>query len=138
MSNKSIWSASIKSTKGKASIPDKPGWIPQSSCKIKTKIIKALIIAHLHSTSTYFKTKMFVYHDFLAFEFEHDTWSPNLLSGTPTIIFQQNTREYYVNKLKTKWHIYNGLITSKSLSSAGTGTSLFLLAIFFLQLLFQF
>lgn len=33
MSSKSISSASIKSTNGKASIPDKPGCIPQSSCK---------------------------------------------------------------------------------------------------------
>ena len=33
ISNKSISSASTRSTNGKASIPDNPGWIPQSSCK---------------------------------------------------------------------------------------------------------
>lgn len=35
----SISWASIRSTKGKASMPDRPGWMPQSSCdKIKIKI----------------------------------------------------------------------------------------------------
>jgi hypothetical protein len=39
MKSKSISSASMRSTKGKASIPLRPGWIPQSNIILRSEMI---------------------------------------------------------------------------------------------------
>lgn len=45
MNSKSTWSDSMRSTKGNASMPDNPGWMPQSSCKKTRLFIEVLFIS---------------------------------------------------------------------------------------------
>lgn len=40
MNKRSISSASMRSTKGKASIPERPGWIPQSNMILRSKNVR--------------------------------------------------------------------------------------------------
>lgn len=67
MNSKSTSSASIKSTKGSASSPDRPGWMPQSSCVEESREKPDGV-------------NSVTYHYIFSFEFEHYAAAADLLT----------------------------------------------------------
>jgi hypothetical protein len=71
MKSKSISSASMRSTKGRASIPLRPGWIPQSSIILRS-VLRILIYVKANGNFNFLFT----------FELEHDAATTDFLAGT--------------------------------------------------------